>query len=88
MLTYLQGIFHFLKEIKTAFPNLEYYERKNYLIKDVIEWAKERGFTDIMLFYEKHGKPRKLTLNLTFLQTLSFFLTCLKAPPPLSEYQV
>merc|ERR1711957_896348 len=24
------SIFHFLKEVKTAFPNCEYYERKNF----------------------------------------------------------
>jgi len=56
-------IFDFLKEVKSAFPNCEYYERQNYLIKDVIEWAKERHFTDLMLFYEKHGKPHSLILS-------------------------
>ena len=56
----LQKLFGFLKEIKSAFPGVEYYERKNYLIKDMIEQAKERGFTDLMLIYEKMGKPRKL----------------------------
>lgn len=55
-----QKLFGFLKEIKSAFPGVEYYERKNYLIKDMIEQAKERGFTDLMLIYEKMGKPRKL----------------------------
>jgi hypothetical protein len=38
---------------------MEYYERKNFLVKQIIEWAKTRDFTDLMLFYEKHGKPRK-----------------------------
>lgn len=57
------GIFNFMKEIKAAFPGCEYYERKNFLIKNVIEWAKERGFTDLMLWYEKHGKPHTLILS-------------------------
>ncbi len=56
-------LFDFMKEIKAVFPNTEYYERKNFLIKDVIEWAKERGFTDLMLWYEKHGKPHSLILS-------------------------
>lgn len=56
-------IFDFLKEIKNVFPNTEYYERKNFQIKNVIEWAKPRGFTDIMLWYEKHGKPHSLILS-------------------------
>jgi ribosome production factor 1 len=56
-------LFDFLKEIKGAFPATEYYERKNFEIKKVIEWAKERGFTDLMLWYEKHGKPHSLILS-------------------------
>lgn len=57
------GIFHFLKEVKSAFPNCEYYERKNYLVKDIIEWGKKNGFTDLFLFYEKGGKPHSLIIS-------------------------
>ena len=56
-------IFDFLKEIKAAIPGVEYYERKNYMIKKVIEEAKERGFTDLMLFYEKAGKVNSLIVS-------------------------
>ena len=56
-------VFDFMKEIKSVFPNTEYYERKNFLIKNVNEWAKERGFTDLMLWYEKNGKPHSLILS-------------------------
>lgn len=54
-------MFAFLKEIKSAIPNVYYYERENNKIKDIIEWAKKREFTDVMVLYEKHGKPRKLS---------------------------
>lgn len=56
-------LFDFLKEIKSAFPNVEYYERKNFQIKNVIEKAKELGYTDLMLWYEKAGKPHSLILS-------------------------
>lgn len=56
-------LFDFLKEIKGAFPNVEYYERKNFLIKEVIEQAKKLGYTDLMLWYEKAGKPHTLILS-------------------------
>ena len=56
-------LFDIMKEIVAAFPNTEYYERKNFLIKNVIEWAKDRGFTDLMLWYEKNGKPHTLILS-------------------------
>lgn len=56
-------IFDFMKEIKAAFPNVEYYERKNFQIKGVIEEAKKLGYTDLMLWYEKNGKPHSLILS-------------------------
>jgi ribosome production factor 1 len=56
-------IFSFLKEVKQAIPNTYYYERKNFRVKDIIEWAKKREFTDLLLFYEKHGKPHTLILS-------------------------
>jgi len=31
-------------------PNVEYWPRKNVPIKKIIEWSKEREFTDIMVF--------------------------------------
>ena len=52
-------IFDFLKEVKSAIPGCEYYERKNFMIKDVIKEAKKEGFTALLLFYEKNGIPRK-----------------------------
>ena len=56
-------LFGFLKEVKSVFPGVEYYERKNHLVKEMIEQAKERGFTDLMLFYEKMGKPHTMILS-------------------------
>jgi len=38
-----------MKELKITIPNMEYYPRENFKIKDIIEWSKEREFTDIMV---------------------------------------
>lgn len=43
-------IFDFLKELKMTIPNMEYYPRGNNKIKDIIEWSKEKDFTDIIIF--------------------------------------
>ena len=43
-------LFPFLKEIKLTFPNVEYYPRQNFRIKEIIEWSKERSFTHIVVF--------------------------------------
>jgi ribosome production factor 1 len=32
-------------------------------VKDIINWAKKRDFTDLLLFYEKHGSPHTLILS-------------------------
>jgi hypothetical protein len=29
---------------------MEYYPRENFKIKEIIEWSKEREFTDIIIF--------------------------------------
>ena len=57
------GLFQFLKEIKEAIPSVEYYERQNFKVKDIIEWGKKRGYTDLLLWYEKHGSPHTLILS-------------------------
>ena len=56
-------IFQFLKELKITIPNVEYYPRGNNKIRDIIEWSKERDFTDIMIFQEKWGKPHSMILS-------------------------
>lgn len=62
-LYFVQNIFPFLKEIKTTIPNVEYYPRKGFKIKDIIEMSKDKKFTDIMVFQEKNGKPHSLILS-------------------------
>lgn len=57
------NIFAFLKEIKDALPNVEYYERKNFKVKDIIKWGIARGYTDLLLWYEKHGNPHSLIIS-------------------------
>lgn len=56
-------IFDFMKELKITIPNMEYYPRENFKIKDIIEWSKERGFTDIMVLQEKWGNPHSMILS-------------------------
>lgn len=57
------ALFDFMKELKITIPNIEYYPRQNYKIKDIIEWAKERNFTDIMVLQEKWGNPHSMILS-------------------------
>jgi len=43
------SIFDFMKELKLTIPNLEYYPRENFRIKEIIDWSIERDFTDIIV---------------------------------------
>lgn len=53
-------IFDFLKELKLTIPNIQYYPRQNFKIREIIEWVKKREFTDIMVFQEKNGIPHSV----------------------------
>ncbi len=81
------GLFDFLKEVKSAIPNVHYYERQNYKIKDVIAWSIKRHYTDLLLFYEKHGKPHSLILShLPKGPTATFRVSGLKLQQDLEHY--
>lgn len=50
-------IFNFLKELKFVIPNCYYYKRGKYSLKKIIEYATNKGFTDLIVFTEKGAKP-------------------------------
>jgi ribosome production factor 1 len=58
-----KNVFEFLKELKSSIPNLFYYERKKFRLKSIIEWAKKREFTDVMVVCEKKGKPHSMIIS-------------------------
>jgi len=54
------AIFRFMKELKETIPNSYFYYRKKVPLKDILEMAKEKGFTDIIVVYERLRKPYRL----------------------------
>eukprot|EP00030_Apusomonadida_sp_AF-17_P008563 a856_367.p1 GENE.a856_367~~a856_367.p1 ORF type:complete len:320 (-),score=141.43 a856_367:226-1146(-) len=50
-------IFPYLKNLIEVFPNAFYYKRGTYEIKKIVEYATERGFTDIVILAESKKKP-------------------------------
>lgn len=50
----------FCQEFIGVIPNLEFYERRDFLIKDIIEYAKNRGYTDLLVFNERNREPEGL----------------------------
>lgn len=72
-------LFNLLKELIHVIPNCSYYKRKEYPLKKIIEYAKKKDFTDLMVFAEKHKKPNGVYLcHLPNGPTAFFKLTKLK----------
>lgn len=52
-----QTTFKFCYELQKCIPNSEIFTRKNVLLKKIIEQAKEREFTDLLVVHEDRKKP-------------------------------
>jgi len=57
------SIFNFVKELKDFIPNSYFYYRKKYNLKEIVESAKEKGFTDIVIVYERLRKPYRMVIT-------------------------
>lgn len=57
------AIFKFMRELKDTIPNSFFYYRKKVPLTEIIEMAKEKGFTDIIVVYERLRKPYRLILS-------------------------
>ena len=56
-------MFEFLKDLKAIIPNAYYYERKNFKIKDILKWASNKKFTNVIIFIEKGGVPHTMIMS-------------------------
>lgn len=55
-------VFKFVKAIKDTIPNVYFYYRKKLDIADMITFAKEKGFTTMIVVTEECKKPYRLTI--------------------------
>jgi len=44
------------------FTDAHYYKRRRYELKKIVEYAKNRGFTDVLVFNEDNKTPNGLTI--------------------------
>jgi ribosome production factor 1 len=47
----------FIKELLETIPDSHFYARRNYQIKEIVEYAKNQDFTDIVVINEDNGTP-------------------------------
>lgn len=50
----------FVNDLRVVIPNSEYYRRKNYHLKSIIEFAKNRSFTCVLVVLEDRKIPSNL----------------------------
>lgn len=55
--------FKFIEDLKMVFPNSEYIPRKKYDIKEIIEFANNRQYTDMILINEDNKEPNGFVLS-------------------------
>mmetsp|Transcript_36 Transcript_36/g.38 ORF Transcript_36/g.38 Transcript_36/m.38 type:complete len:329 (+) Transcript_36:75-1061(+) len=72
-------LFDFMKDLKMTIPNVFYYKRGDYPLKDVADYACNKGFTDLIVLTQKAKKPNGVVLmHLPYGPTADFKLTSLK----------
>ena len=52
-----------MKEIQTTIPEIYYYPRKNFEIKEIISYSINRGFTDVLIFGQHKKRPSSLIIS-------------------------
>ena len=55
-------VFKFIKAIKETIPNVFFYYRKKLDIGEMIKFAKEKGFSTLMVVTEEAKKPVRLSV--------------------------
>jgi ribosome production factor 1 len=58
----LKEAYVFAKELMTIFPNSEFRDRGNYHVKEMVEFCKNRHYTDIVLVNEDQKMLHSMTL--------------------------
>lgn len=57
------SMFKFLENLFETLPNATYYARRDYEIKRIVEYAKGRGFTDLLVWNENSKFSKGSTVN-------------------------
>ncbi len=62
-IAHTDAIYKFVRALKEFVPNSYFYYRKKFELKKIVELAKEKGFTDIIVVYERVRKPYRMVIT-------------------------
>eukprot|EP00274_Cyanoptyche_gloeocystis_P002998 CAMPEP_0196666752 /NCGR_PEP_ID=MMETSP1086-20130531/64693_1 /TAXON_ID=77921 /ORGANISM="Cyanoptyche gloeocystis , Strain SAG4.97" /LENGTH=298 /DNA_ID=CAMNT_0042003989 /DNA_START=91 /DNA_END=987 /DNA_ORIENTATION=- len=75
------GMYKFIEKMLWVFPNSYFYARKGYDLKKIIQYATNKGFTDIIIWHEDNKKLNSVVVShLPSGPTAYFKVTSLKMP--------
>ncbi len=60
---YTASVFKFIKELVDTIPNCYFYYRKNFSLKEIVEFAKEKSFSHIIVIQERVRKPYRMIIT-------------------------
>ena len=60
---YTSSIFKLIKELTDTIPNSYFYYRKKFTLKEIVEFAKEKKFSDIIVIQERLRKPYRMIIT-------------------------
>jgi len=60
---YTSAIFKLIKELTDSIPNAYFYYRKGLTLPEIIDLAKQRNFTDIIVLQERLRKPYRMVIT-------------------------
>lgn len=59
-----QNLFYFIADLQKLIPNLHFYPRKNYSVREICQFATNRDFTHVMVLSEKSKICNGLTISM------------------------
>ena len=58
-----QNTFHFIADLQQLIPGLSFYPRKSFSVKEICQFAQNRGFTHVMILSEKNKACNGMTIS-------------------------
>ena len=58
-----QNTFYFIADLQELIPKLAFYPRKHFSVKEICQFAQNRGFTHVMILSEKNKVVNGLTIS-------------------------
>ena len=60
---YTSSVFKLIKELTDSIPNCYFYYRKNFTLKQIVDFANEKKFSDVIVIQERLRQPYRMIVT-------------------------